>query len=303
MAKAQHISILIIEDNPGDQLLLHENLMSTKLLIADIVMVETLTEGIVFLSNQNFSLIFLDLFLPDSTGLDSLSELIKINSSIPVVISSGLSDTQIAVKAIASGAQDFLIKGDYTVSLLEKTVRYSIERKNNLDALEESNARYNFISKATNDMVWDWDIITGEVHRNTEGWKKIFKTPEGKEAGTREDWQSRIHPDDRQRADQVLDELIKSGTQQLFEIEFRILRDDNTIGYIQDRGYIIRNEKGKAIRIIGAAQDITERKNAEHKIEESEKRFRQIVETAQEGIWMIDVNNQTIFVNKKKCVK
>ena len=129
MDKDQRISILIIEDNPGDQLLLQENLISTNLLIADIIMVETLAEGISHLNKQNFSLIFLDLFLPDSTGLDSLSELIKINSRIPVVIYSGLSDTQIALKAIASGAQDFLIKGDYTVSLLEKTVRYSIERK------------------------------------------------------------------------------------------------------------------------------------------------------------------------------
>lgn len=53
------------------------------------------------------------------------------------------------------GAQDFLIKGDYTVSLLEKTVRYSIERKYLSDALEESNMRYNFVSKATHEMLWD----------------------------------------------------------------------------------------------------------------------------------------------------
>ena len=155
MNKALHQSILIIEDNPGDQLILHENLTGTRLLITDIIMVRTLSEGLACLRKRNFSLIFLDLFLPDSTGLDSFSEIIKINRRIPVIIYSGLSDTQIAIKAIALGAQDFLIKGDYTVSLLEKTVRYSIERKNNLDALEESNARYNFISKATHDMVWD----------------------------------------------------------------------------------------------------------------------------------------------------
>ena len=61
------------------------------------------------------------------------------------------------------------------------------------------------------------------------------------------------------------------------------------------------NEQGKPYQYVAIRADITERKNAEQKIEESEKRFRQIVETAQEGIWMIDVNNQTIFVNKKMC--
>src|SRR5450432_902832 len=122
MDKDQRISILIVEDNPGDQLLLREDLISANLLIVDIIIAGTLAEGISYLNKRNFSLIFLDLFLPDSTGLDSLSKLIKINSRIPVVIYSGLSDTQIALKAIAAGAQDFLIKGDYTVSLLEKTV-------------------------------------------------------------------------------------------------------------------------------------------------------------------------------------
>ena len=146
-------------------------------------------------------------------------------------------------------------------------------------------------------MVWDWDLITGEVYRNTEGWKKIFKTPEGKEVGTREDWQSRIHPDDRQRADQVLDELIKSDTQQLFEVEFRILRDDNTIGYIEDRGYIIRNEKGKAIRIIGASHDITERKNAEEKVLLSEQRFKSLVQNSTDLLAILDAEGNYTYVS------
>ena len=230
-----------------------------------------------YLNKQNFSLIFLDLFFTDSSGLDSFIRINKNKFRIPVVIYSGLSDTHIALKAIASGAQDFLIKGDYSISLLEKTVRYSIERKCNLDELQESNARYNLISKATHDMVWDWNLITGEVYRNTEGWKKIFKTTEGKETGTNEDYQSRIHPDDREKVKQIYD-IIQSDNQDVFELECRILRDDNTIGYIEDRGYIIRNEKGKAIRIIGASHDITQRKNAEEKVLLSEHRFKSLVQ-------------------------
>src|SRR5687767_11889845 len=122
------ISILIIEDNEGDQLLLEENLTSTRLSISHITTVSTLAEAFSVLSQQSFSLIFLDLFLPDSSGLESFNELVKLYSKIPVIISSGLSDTQIAVKAISLGAQDFLIKSDYDNKLLEKTVRYSIER-------------------------------------------------------------------------------------------------------------------------------------------------------------------------------
>ncbi len=131
------ITILIIEDNPGDQLLLRENLLSTNLLIGDILSVDTLAKALSLISRQTFSLIFLDLFLPDSNGLDSFSSLVKINSKLPVIIYSGLSDTKVALNAITLGAQDFLIKDEITAPLLEKAVRYSIERKHNADALED----------------------------------------------------------------------------------------------------------------------------------------------------------------------
>lgn len=291
------INILIIEDNPGDQLLLKESLTRTNLSISDIVVVETLAEATHLLHQQNFSLIFLDLFLPDSLGLSSFSALIKINGKIPVIIYSGLSDTKIALNAITLGAQDFLIKGEFTSTLLEKAVRYSIERKHNADALEDSNTRYNFLSKATHDMVWDWDLVTGVIFRNPEGWKKIFKSNEATELGIREDWPSKVHPDDREKVIQAIDDLINSQSLQVFEVDFRVIRDDKTVGWVEDRGYIIRDGKGKATRIIGASHDITERKNAEEKVLLSEKRFKSLVQNGSELLGILDIEGNYIYVS------
>ena len=293
MDRTKLISILIIEDNPGDQLLLRENLLGTNLLIDEIIMAETIAEGIQHLSEQNFAVIFLDLFLPDSSGLDTFLELIKANSRIPVIIYSGLSDTQIALQAIAAGAQDFLIKGDYTCSLLEKTVLYSIERKHISDALEESNKKYDLISKATHDMVWDWNLVTGEVYRNPEGWKKIFRTGEGKEMSKKEDWASRVHPDDRKKVETTLHEAINCPEQQLYESEFRIVRNDNTTGYIEDRGYIVRDGKGKAIRLIGASHDITDRKNKEEEL----KKLSLVAKETINGVVIRDKDQKIAWVN------
>ncbi len=292
MNKVQLISILIIEDNPGDQLLLRENLLGTNLLIDEIIMAETLAKGIQHLSEQNFAVIFLDLFLPDSSGLDTFLELKKVNSLMPVIIYSGLSDTQIALQAIAAGAQDFLIKSDYSGSLLEKTVLYSIERKHILDALEESNKKYDLLSKATHDMVWDWNLITDEVYRNPEGWKKIFRTEEGKEKSTKEDWVSKIHPDDREKVELTLQEAINSPDQ-LYESEFRIIRNDNTSGYIEDRGYIVRDEKGKAIRLIGASHDITDRKNKEKEL----KKLSFVAKETINGVAIRDKDQKITWIN------
>lgn len=293
MSRFEHLSILIIEDNPGDQLLLQQDLLSTNLLIADVVMVETLAQSVNYIHQQHWSLIFLDLFLPDSTGLDSLSELIKVNPKIPIVVYSGLSDAQVAIKAITFGAQDFLIKGDYTISLLEKTVKYSIERKHNLESLEDSNTKFNLISKATHDMIWDRDLLTGVVERNAEGWRKIFKTPKGREPEYKSDWLLKIHPDDRNRVKQTMDDAIDSDTDQLFELECRILRDDNTIGYVEDRGHIVRNDKGKSVRVIGATQDITQRKNAEAEL----KKLSMVAEETLSSVFITDANRKIQWVN------
>ena len=294
----QHpLSILIIDDNPGDQILLEENLRSTELAIEKFIFAGSLGEGISALTDNNPSLVFLDLFLPDSHGLQSLSELIKVNAKIPIIIYSGLSDTRTALEAITLGAQDFLIKGDYSNTLLEKTVSYSIERKNNLDELEKSNSKYELLSKVTHDMIWDWDLVTDNVYRNNEGWKKIFRTKPGEEIKTTEDWPKKIHPEDREEVACLVKRALESKDQNVFEAEFRITRDDGTIGYLEDRGYIIRDDAGVAIRIIGASHDITERKNAEAKVILSEQRFKSLVQNSSDLLAIIGAEGNYIYVS------
>ncbi len=163
--------------------------------------------------------------------------------------------------------------------------------------LEKSNEKYNLISKATHDMVWEWDLITGEVFRNTEGWKKIFRTDKKKIIGTREDWRAKTHPDDRERANKVFDDIINSNTKELFEMELRIVREDGNIGHIEDRGYVIRNDKGKAIRIIGATLDITERKLAEEKVLLRKQRYKSLVQNGKDLLAVVDAEGNYIYVS------
>src|SRR4051812_9381901 len=97
------ISILIIEDNPGDQVLLEAHLENTFLPISSIRVASKIAEGSSYLQQESFSLIFLDFFLPDSNGLESYTELSKINPKIPVIILSGLPDASLSLKAISLG--------------------------------------------------------------------------------------------------------------------------------------------------------------------------------------------------------
>lgn len=270
MLRSLNLRILMVEDNPGDQYLLTDLLQSSGLSIQEIVIAATLEEAVVQLNKKEVDIILLDLSLSDSSGIETFHSLNKVTVRIPIVILSGLRDMKLAVDAITHGAQDYLIKGDFDEKMLAKTIIYGIERMNNLLALQASNERYNLVSKATNDMVWDWDLETGKVYRNEEGWKKIFQTPLDSECGTEEDWEAMIHPDDIDKLRMAKTRICTEPGKEFFEIECRMMRKDGSYAWILDRGYVVRNADGKPARLIGASHDITEKKRAEQQLKEEQ---------------------------------
>lgn len=290
------ISVLIVEDNPGDQILLQESLESTTLRFSEIEIAGTLAEAKDLLRVKKFSLVFLDLFLPDSSDLNSFNEIIQINPRIPVIIYSGLSDTKVSLKAIALGAQDFLIKGDYSPQLIEKTVRYSIERKRNLEKLEESIERYDIVSKATNDIIWDWDLVRKEVTWSGKGLQNYINDNNEKLISN-SFFMRTLHPEDRSKILSGLLNAIETPGKNEWQSEFRFVRMDGTFSYIYARGYMIYNEDGKAKRVIGSMQDITERKLAEDKILASERRFKSLVQNGSDLISILDVDGNYLYVS------
>ncbi|MFZ1370807.1 MAG: PAS domain S-box protein, partial [Ferruginibacter sp.] len=167
--------------------------------------------------------------------------------------------------------------------------------------LKESNERYNLVSKATNDMVWDWDLVTGKVYRNKEGWKKIFRTGDKVfESDLIQDWDDRIHPEDVEKV-KMMEKEIEDSTRDFFEVECRVMRDDGTYAYIHDRGNIFRNVAGVATRLIGATQDITQRKEAELQVAKSEIRFRSLVQNGSDLIGILD--NRGYYLYSSPAVK
>ncbi len=86
---------------------------------------------------------------------------------VPIIVLSGFSAIEIAVESISLGAQDYFVKGEFDENRLAKRVQYSIERKKTLEKLQESKERYEFVNKATNDTIWDWNF-----HTKTGQWEE-----------------------------------------------------------------------------------------------------------------------------------
>ncbi len=125
----QKLNILIVEDDIVDRKLLQRLLSQSALPISDIKSAECLDTALEFLGEEHFDVVFLDLGLPDSQGIESFIAIHTKTPNVPVIVISGLGDEETAVMAVKEGVQDYFVKGQIDSNLLTRSVRYAIERK------------------------------------------------------------------------------------------------------------------------------------------------------------------------------
>lgn len=136
------------------------------------------------------------------------------------------------------------------------TGRDITEKKRAAERLSESEERFSIVAMMTTDAIWDWDIATGRVQWNSNIASVFGHDDVPVEDGFRE-WESRIHPDDRERvASSVLAAV--NGTVDTWLEEYRFRRGTGTYAEVLDQGHIIRNAAGEATRMVGGVRDITE---------------------------------------------
>jgi two-component system, NarL family, sensor histidine kinase UhpB len=137
-----HLNILIVEDNPADLFLINEMLESSSLPFKNIYTSDRTFAALVLLKEQDIGLVILDLSLPDSFGIDSFLKIKEVTLKIPVIILTGLADSEVALETLKQGAQDYLIKGEFNGALLVKSAEYSIERKKAEEKILASEEKY-----------------------------------------------------------------------------------------------------------------------------------------------------------------
>ena len=141
-------------------------------------------------------------------------------------------------------------------------------------ALRESEERNRLALKGSNDGIWDWNIVNGEVFFS-ERWKAILGYEPDEISNKVEEWKTRIHPEDFDRVMAVHRENFEGKTPQ-FEVEYRLRHKDGSYRWILGRGACLRDDRGVPIRAAGSHTDITGKKKAEEAIRRSEEHLLQV---------------------------
>ncbi len=290
------LHILHLEDNLKDAALI-EAFLETEGISCDINCVSRRNEFCAGLEKPDLDLILSDFSMPGFDGLSALEIAQKHRPDVPFIFLSGTIGEDLAVEAVKEGATDYVIKDRMTrlPIAIRRALREREEAKQRriMEAgLRRSEERFKFIARATHDMVWDWDLATNEVWRS-ENSGSLFGKPPNEDSRSIESCFQHIHPQDRDRVLGGIRAAIDSGQETWLE-EYRYVRADGPVANVFARAYIIRDDKGTALRVIGATVDITTRKQADERIREQAA----LLDRTQEAISLNDMSQQILYWNK-----
>lgn len=168
------------------------------------------------------------------------------------------------------------------------------ERKQAEESLKQSEARLSLALESANMGIWDWNILTNETLWSAN-MGSLYGLPNTTLCPSPEDFLQLVHPQDREIFSQTVNNSIEQGGQ--FTIEYRTIWPDGSIHWLSGRGKVHYNETGKAMRMIGTTRDISERKQAEIALKESEELYRSVVTTMSEGIVLYSADGKIIACN------
>jgi len=132
------IHVLAVEDNDNDFYFIKRNLKSVESRIFHIQRAIRVTEALELLSSNQADVILLDLSLPDSTGLATFYEMYEKHPDIPIIILTGLNDSEVGLQAVQNGAQEYITKGELSSHLFISIISHAIERNKLLQKLENA---------------------------------------------------------------------------------------------------------------------------------------------------------------------
>jgi diguanylate cyclase (GGDEF)-like protein/PAS domain S-box-containing protein len=186
------------------------------------------------------------------------------------------------------------------LSTLARQVMVSLEYRRQRHLFEnsarESAERLRHLEKSITAALWDWDLESDDI-RWSDGIQTLFGVPLHELGSGCSSWNDRIHPDDKEQVLQRIRAAI-DGQGESWAGEYRFRRQDGSYAHLLDRGFVIRNGEGRAVRMVGSVTDHTARKQSELQRDKLHKEKMQLLEVTGEGIWGVDSTGRCTFASE-----
>jgi len=307
--KSTTIRALLVDDDEDDFLITRDLLAEIRIADYRLEWASSFERALEIIGRGEHDVYLIDYRLGASSGLDLIKQAIADGCRAPMILLTGQGDSEVDIEAMKTGAMDYLVKGSLDSSSLERSIRYSINRKLAEEALRESEDRYRVVSELTSDyayacrvehdgsLIGEW--ITGAFSRITGYGTDELSSFEG--------WRKLTHPQDDAVATAHLEHVLNGETK---VSEYRILTKHGKIRWMRDYGRPVWSGGEKRVtHIYGAVQDITEQKRAEEiqaalfKISEATNQsdnLEELLRTIQEILGtLIDTTNFSVALHDK----
>ncbi len=185
-------------------------------------------------------------------------------------------------------------QGPEEIAAVARQYNQVLAARRKAEAEASANASLNeLVMLATNDALWDWDLVTDRVTVN-ERFVELFGPPEA-ESG-HDFWLARVHPSDAAQMEGRIESLHNGGVRS-WSAEYRMRRSDGEWAEVLDRCYAMRDDTGKATRVFGAIMDVTETRLAQRTTEKAKQRYRSVLRNAAFGIYIATLDGDVIEAN------
>jgi PAS domain S-box-containing protein len=296
------LKVLCLEDSPQDVEIMRELLVGAGYdLKMDCTAVEK--EFVSFLRSSTYDIILSDFKLPGFDGFTALRWAMEICPNVPFICISGTIGEEKAIELLKQGAFDYIIK--------DRLARLPAAMKRALDEVKEKEIRRRTEKELLSEQImlartesvahvgsWEWDIATDTVIWSDELFQ-IFQRDPQEGAPSFAEHPAFYHPDDMARLQIAVEAAVNDGTP--YVLELRAIRKDGETRVCVARGVTEMDPGGRVVRLFGSLQDITERKQSEVALRESEEKYRSFFENSMDAILLATPDGKILSANHAAC--
>lgn len=260
--KEDEILILVVDDELVNRLYIKKALENEGYVV---LTADNGQQAIEMVSKHTFSLIVMDVMMPVIGGYEACMAIREQESqlNVPILMLTALDDIESVEKSFDAGATDFVVK-PVNLPIFKQRIRYGLKTRETDVELYNHQLRLVHAHKVARLGYWDWDLKQNRLYWSDEVFT-MYGMPVDSREISYEGFLEKVYIDDRKKVDFVIQQSLKHGG--LYSLEHRVYQPNGEFQYIHQHAELIKDEEGNVVRMLGIAQNITERHLAQEKIE------------------------------------